>query len=81
MTETFLAEAAIEVGHHETAKWFGLAALHVRRKAAVSSVEPLSTTTIGTGSLCSPRLARHASRSRRRSRVQTTTVPDCTGAQ
>jgi len=24
MTETFLAEAAIEVGHHETAKWFGL---------------------------------------------------------
>src|SRR5215510_4425964 len=24
MTETVLAEAAIEVGHHETAKWFGL---------------------------------------------------------
>ena len=24
MTETFLADAAIEVGHHETAKWFGL---------------------------------------------------------
>jgi F-type H+-transporting ATPase subunit a len=24
MTETILAEAAIEVGHHETAKWFGL---------------------------------------------------------
>ena len=24
MTEMFLAEAAIEVGHHETAKWFGL---------------------------------------------------------
>src|SRR5258707_13494514 len=24
MTETFLAEAAIEVGHHETANWFGL---------------------------------------------------------
>jgi F-type H+-transporting ATPase subunit a len=23
MTETFLADAAIEVGHHETAKWFG----------------------------------------------------------
>ena len=23
-TETFLAEAAIEVGHHETANWFGL---------------------------------------------------------
>ncbi len=24
MTETILAEAAIEVGHHETAKWFGM---------------------------------------------------------
>src|SRR5919198_597020 len=24
MTETILAEAAIEVGNHETAKWFGL---------------------------------------------------------
>ncbi|MET0758474.1 MAG: F0F1 ATP synthase subunit A [Mycobacterium sp.] len=24
MTETILAEAAIEVGHHETAEWFGL---------------------------------------------------------
>jgi F-type H+-transporting ATPase subunit a len=24
MTETILADAAIEVGHHETAKWFGL---------------------------------------------------------
>src|SRR6185312_1924596 len=24
MTETLLAEAAIEVGHHETAKWFGM---------------------------------------------------------
>src|ERR1700741_3685810 len=24
MTQTFLAEAAIEVGHHETANWFGL---------------------------------------------------------
>ena len=24
MTETVLAEAAIEVGHHETAKWFGM---------------------------------------------------------
>ncbi|MFZ0835565.1 MAG: F0F1 ATP synthase subunit A, partial [Mycobacterium sp.] len=24
MTETLLAEGAIEVGHHETAKWFGL---------------------------------------------------------
>jgi F-type H+-transporting ATPase subunit a len=24
MTEAFLADAAIEVGHHETAKWFGL---------------------------------------------------------
>jgi F-type H+-transporting ATPase subunit a len=24
MTETFLADAAIEVGHHEQAKWFGL---------------------------------------------------------
>src|SRR6201987_229037 len=24
MTETVLAEAAIEVGHHETANWFGL---------------------------------------------------------
>src|ERR1700754_1713771 len=24
MTERFLAEAAIEVGHHETANWFGL---------------------------------------------------------
>jgi F-type H+-transporting ATPase subunit a len=24
MTETLLAEAAIEVGHHETAEWFGL---------------------------------------------------------
>ena len=24
MTETILAEGAIEVGHHETAKWFGL---------------------------------------------------------
>src|ERR1700738_1470500 len=23
MTETFLADAAIEVGHHETANWFG----------------------------------------------------------
>ncbi|MBV8929086.1 MAG: F0F1 ATP synthase subunit A, partial [Mycobacteriaceae bacterium] len=24
MTDTFLADGAIEVGHHETAKWFGL---------------------------------------------------------
>src|ERR1700757_5438756 len=24
MTETLLSEGAIEVGHHETAKWFGL---------------------------------------------------------
>jgi len=24
MTETLLAEGAIEVGHHETAKWLGL---------------------------------------------------------
>ena len=24
MTETILAEAAIEVGHHTTAKWFGI---------------------------------------------------------
>ena len=24
MTESILAEAAIEVGHHETAHWFGL---------------------------------------------------------